>query len=77
MMPSNSLQAAQAVLQYKLQNDPNFAKQMANNPQAQEIIKCIQSGDANKGVELATNLHDSFGDTREGALSKAKQFFNL
>lgn len=76
-MNSHSLTAAQAILQHKLQSDPNFAKGVANNPQAQEMIRCIQSGDVNKGTEIATNLHNSFGNTREETLDKAKQFFNL
>lgn len=76
-MNSHSLSAAQVILQHKLQSDPNFAKSVANNPQAQEMIRCIQSGDVNKGSEIATNLHNSFGNTREETLTKAKQFFNL
>lgn len=76
-MNSHSLSAAQAVLQHMLQSNPDFAKSVANNPQAQEMIRCIQSGDVNKGSEIATNLHNSFGNTREETLNKAKQFFNL
>lgn len=73
----NMLSMAQMMLEQRLRTDPNFAKQMQQNPQAQEMINVLRSGDANRGIEMATNLHNSFGDTREEALNRAKQLFKI
>lgn len=50
---------------------------IANNPQAQEYLKVIQSGDAQRGQEIAENLCQTYGVSREDAISQAKRFFNL
>lgn len=50
---------------------------VANNPQAQEYLGVIQSGDAQKGTEIANNICKSYGMTPQEALERAKQFFNL
>lgn len=73
----NSLSIVQNILEQRLRNDPAFAQSMAQNPQAQEMINVIRSGDANKGVEVATNLHNTFGDNREEAIQRAKKYFNI
>lgn len=51
--------------------------QVANNPQAQNLIQVIQSGDAKKGQEIAQNLCQTYGVSPEDALKQAKQFFNI
>lgn len=50
---------------------------IADNPQAQSYIQVLQSGDAAKGEELANNLIETYGMTKEQALSQAKQFFHI
>lgn len=73
----NMLSMAQNMLEQRLKNDPAFAKSVSQNPQAQEMINILRSGDANRGVEVATNLHNTFGDNREEAIQRAKNFFNI
>lgn len=51
--------------------------QVANNPQAQEYLQIIQNGDAKKGQQIADNLCQSFGVSRDDAISQAKRFFGL
>ena len=50
---------------------------IANNPQAQEYLKVIQSGDAQRGQQIADNMCQSLGVSRDDALRQAKQFFGL
>lgn len=50
---------------------------IANNPNAQEFIKVIQNGDSERGQQIADNLCQSYGMTRDEALKSAKSFFNL
>ena len=51
--------------------------QIANNPNAQELLNVIQSGDQKKGEEIAGNLCKTYGVSRDDAVQKAKQFFNI
>lgn len=51
--------------------------QVMNNPMAQNYISVIQSGDAQKGQQLAENICKSYGMTPQQALQQAKQFFNI
>lgn len=50
---------------------------IADNPQAQSYLAVLESGDAKKGEELANNLLETYGMTKEQALSQAKQFFRI
>ena len=63
----------QAMAMSMIQQNSNIM----NNPNAQELIKVIQSGDAVKGQQIARNLCDTYGVTPEQALNQAKQFFNF
>lgn len=51
------------------------------NPEAlqsarsQELVKVIQSGDAQKGIETANNILQSYGVSKEEALRIGAQFF--
>lgn len=65
-------------------NPRNFAlgliqrnPQVANNPQAQEYLGVIQSGDNKKGEEIANNICKSYGVTPQEALEMARQFFKI
>lgn len=48
-----------------------------NNPNFQPMIQAIETGDSARGEQLANNLLQSMGVSREDALAKARQFFNL
>lgn len=56
-----------------LSQNPN----VANNPNAQEFIKVIQNGDSVRGEQIAQNLCNSYGMSKEDALRNAKSFFHL
>ena len=51
--------------------------QVANNPQAQDYISVIQSGDEAKGAEIARNICASYGKTPEEASAEARKFFGI
>lgn len=64
-------------------NDPmsmllNMAMQnsaIANNPRAQEMLQVIQSGDAQKGQQIAMNLCKTYGVSKEQAVGMATEYF--
>lgn len=51
--------------------------QIANNPQAQDLINVIKSGDSVRGEQIARNLCQSYGVTPEQALDRATGFFGI
>lgn len=51
--------------------------QVANNPQAQEMIRVIQENDSVRGQQIAQNLCNTYGVSKEEATNKAKNFFGL
>lgn len=51
--------------------------QIANNPQAQQLIDVIKSGDSQKGEQIARNICQSYGVTPEQALDQATGFFGI
>lgn len=59
------------------QNAINSTPQVRDNPQNAELIAAIQSGDAQKGIELANQILKQNGVTKGQALQRAFQFFNL
>ena len=67
-------------------NNPimNFAMAMINknpaiqnNPQAQELINVIQNNDSARGEQIATNLCNTYGVTKDQAIAQAKKYFGL
>lgn len=56
-----------------LQKNPN----MVNNPQAQQLLKMIQNGDSAQGEKMAENLCETYGMTKDQALTEAKKFFGI
>ena len=50
---------------------------VANNPNAQEFIQVIQNGDSVKGEQIAQNLCNTYGMSKEDAIRNAKTFFHL
>lgn len=51
--------------------------QIANNPQAKSMIEVIQSGDAERGQQIAENLCNTYGVSKEDAVKQAKSFFKI
>ena len=51
--------------------------QIANNPNAREMINVIQSGDFKRGQQIAQNLCKSNNITPEEAVKQACSFFGL
>lgn len=60
----------QQILQQALRMHP----ELQNNPQAQQYIQVLMSGDAQKGQELASNICGSFGISPEQGVQEAQQF---
>ena len=56
-----------------ISQNPNIA----SNPQAQEFVRVIQNGDVKRGQQIADNLCETYGVSREEALQKAKSFFHI
>lgn len=50
---------------------------ITNNPQMQAYIDVLESGDSERGEELANNLLKTYGTTKEDALAAAKAYFHL
>ena len=60
-------------VQNVVRNNP----QLQSNPQAQQMLNVIMSGDSVRGQQIAQNLCKSMGITPENALVNAKRFFNM
>lgn len=50
---------------------------IAENPQMQAYIDVLESGDSKRGEELANNLLETYGVSKEDALKEAKAFFHI
>ena len=48
---------------------------IANNPRAQEMLQVIQSGDAQKGQQIAMNLCKTYRVSKEQAVGMATEYF--
>lgn len=51
--------------------------QVANNPMAKQLIDVIQNGSDEQGRQIAENLCQTYGTTKEQALADAKKFFGI
>lgn len=67
-----------------MNNAMNFAlglisqnPQIANNPNAKEMIDVIQSGDFHRGQVIARNLCQANNTTPEEAINVARRFFGF
>ena len=65
----NMMQFVQAIIK----NNP----QIQTNPQAQQMLNVIMSGDSARGQQIAQKLCNSMGISAEDALAKAKRYFGL
>lgn len=68
-MKAQGLDPMQMLMQ-RAMSDPR----LANNPQAQEIVRVLQSGDQQAGEQLAKNYLQSLGISQEDAISQSQQF---
>lgn len=59
--------------QRMIQNNPN----LPNAPWVNEAISAIMNNDEKKGEQIANNLCQSFGTSREEALKMARERLNL
>lgn len=50
---------------------------LASNPNAQHLIQVIKEDNYSEGEQIAQNICDSYGITREQAVQEAKRFFGL
>lgn len=55
----------------------NRNPQIAKNPKAQEMIDVIRRGDANAGMQIANNICNTYGISREQAVQDASKFFHF
>lgn len=53
------------------------ASGVMNNPQVQSMLNVVQNGDATQGEEIANNLCQTFGVTKEEAVQQAISYFGL
>lgn len=51
--------------------------QIAQNPQAQEMINVIKSGDVERGKQIANNLCQTYGVTPDQAIAQARKMFGI
>lgn len=56
----------------RLQQTPNFQ----NNPEAQEMLNVILTGDSKRGEEIANKILQSNGVSREEGVNKARSYFS-
>ena len=60
-----------------VQNIVRNNPQLQANPQTQQMLNVIMSGDSVRGQQIAQNLCKSMGITPEDAVATAKRFFNM
>lgn len=51
--------------------------QYASNPNAQAMVECIRSNDAQRGREIASNLCKTYGISPEQAVQQARGMLGL
>lgn len=56
-----------------IQNNPNNQ----NNPNAQKMIQAIQNNDQQTGEQIAQNILDAYGITRDQGVQMAMNFFGF
>lgn len=56
-----------------LQKNPKLQK----NPQAQALVEIIQNGDEERGKQMAENLCNTYGISKDEVLSEAKKRFGI
>lgn len=56
-----------------LEKNPNIA----NTPMAKEMIEVLKSGDNSRGEQMANNILQTYGISKDDAISQAKKFFGM
>lgn len=56
-----------------LQNNP----QIANSPMGQQLLNVLQTGDSSKGEQLAMNICQTYGLSKEEAIQQAIEGLGL
>lgn len=69
-MPNQN--AAVQKLLYQLQQSPNIR----SNPEAQEMLNVILTGDSKRGEEIANQILQKNGVSREEGVNRARSFFS-
>lgn len=54
-------------------NNPSIA----SNPNAQQMIDVIRRGDAAQGEQIANNLCETYGISRDQAIQQARSLFHI
>lgn len=55
----------------------NQNPQIANNPNAQQLISVLRNNDSQQGQIIAKNLCNTYGITPEQAFNQARNFFRI
>lgn len=55
----------------------NSSPAVRNNPQMRELIGVIESGDAQRGQQIAENLCKTYGMSKEQAIQAARGYFHI
>ena len=48
-----------------------------NSPQGKELMNILQTNDSARGQKMAENLLNTYGVSKEEAISQARQFFHI
>lgn len=72
-MSNPIINMAMNFMQQRMQSDPRFA----GNQMAQEFMDILKSGDATRGAQMADNICQSYGVSREDALKQSRQYFRM
>ena len=51
--------------------------QIAQNPNAQQMLECIKNNDNVRGQQIAENLCKTYGVKHEQAIQQARSFFHM
>lgn len=57
----------------QLQKNPN----VANTPLGQQFMQVLQTGDQNAGIQIANNILQSAGVSREQGIQQARSMFHI
>lgn len=57
----------------QMQRNPNIA----NTPMGQQFMRVLQSGDQNAGIQMANNILNSAGVSREQGIQQARNMFHI
>lgn len=70
---NNAVQMLTQMAMQRIMSNP----QMQNNPQAREFMNIMQSGDQQRGIQMANNLCQSYNVTPQQMTQEAMRFFGI